>query len=52
VALQFDKGEVGFMSMREKGSREFDREFHPYNKLILLSACFFSRATELRLKSL
>lgn len=25
VAIQHDKGEVGFMSMKEKGSKEFDR---------------------------
>jgi hypothetical protein len=32
--------------------REGEREFHVHNKIILLSTCFFSRATELRLKSI
>lgn len=37
--------------MKDKSSREIDREFHVHNKMILLSTCFFSKATELRLKS-
>lgn len=37
--------------LKDKSSRDVDREFHPHNKIILLSTCLFSKATELRLKS-
>jgi hypothetical protein len=52
VPLKFNSSEIGLVSvMKDKASREVDREFHIHNKIILLSTCFFSRATELRLKS-
>jgi hypothetical protein len=52
MPMRFDSSEIGLVSMlKDKASRDTDREFHPHNKIILLSTCFFSKATELRLKS-
>ncbi len=50
VPMGCDSSEIGLVSLlKEKASRE--GEFHPLSRVILLSACFFSRATELRLKA-